>query len=174
MGTTAPAAAALGALAAAAKEIDINVALLATPDTLATLAKGLDGQDPHLGVGIDTGAWLEKGHAPADALAAVGDRLRYVNLRDRAGMGVSSRNVKLGEGAGKLDAFFDELNKRNIRPLSLTLDTTSLLSAPGDLFAAVDAVRKDRAAGLRPVLHGVFEEPSDPLGPLHPRQERER
>jgi type 1 glutamine amidotransferase/sugar phosphate isomerase/epimerase len=140
--SAAPAAAALGALANAAKEVDINVALLATPDTLAALVKSLDGQDPHLGVGIDTGAWLEKGHAPADALGAIGDRLRYVNLRDRAGMGVSSRNVKLGEGAGKLSAFFDELNKRNIRPLSLTLDTTSLISAPTDLFAAVDAFEK--------------------------------
>lgn len=138
----APAAAALGALAAAAKDVDINVALLATPDNLVALVKSLDGQDPHLGVGIDTGAWLEKGRAPADALAAVGDRLRYVNLRDRAAMGVSSRNVRLGEGAGKLSAFFDELNKRNIRPLSLTLDTTSLISAPADLFAAVEAFEK--------------------------------
>ena len=32
--------------------------------------------------------------SPADALAAIGDRLRYVNLRDRAGMGASSRNVQ--------------------------------------------------------------------------------
>jgi type 1 glutamine amidotransferase/sugar phosphate isomerase/epimerase len=142
VGTTAPPAAVLGGLAMAAKEVDINVALLATPDTLAALVKSLDGQDPHLGVGIDTGAWLEKGHAPADALGAAGDRLRYVNLRDRAGMGVSSRNVKLGEGAGKLSTFFDELNKRNIRPLSLTLDTTSLINAPADLFAAVDAFEK--------------------------------
>lgn len=138
----APAAATLGALAVAAKELDLTVALLATPDALAALVKSLDGQDPHLGVGIDTGAWLEQGHAPADALAAAGDRLRYVNLRDRAGMGASSRNVRLGEGAGRLSAFFDELNRRNIRPLSLTLDTTSLIAAPADLFAAVDAFEK--------------------------------
>ena len=138
----APTAAVLGTLATAAKEVDINVALLATPDTLAGLVKSLDGQDPHLGVGIDTGAWLEKGRAPVEALGAVGDRLRYVNLRDRAGMGASGKNVKLGEGAGKLSAFFEELNKRNIRPLSLTLDTTGVVSAPGDLFAAVDAFEK--------------------------------
>jgi uncharacterized protein len=135
---TMPAAVA-GALATAAKEVDINVALLATPDTLAGLVKSLDGQDAHLGVGIDTGAWLEKGKAPVEAVAAAGDRLRYVNLRDRAGMGASSKNVKLGEGAGKISAFFDELNKRNVRPLSLTLDTTDVVSAPADLFAAVDA-----------------------------------
>jgi sugar phosphate isomerase/epimerase len=139
---SAPPAAVLGALAAAAKEVDINVALLATPDTLAGLVKSLDGQDPHLGVGIDTGAWLEKGRAPVEALAAVGDRLRYVNLRDRAGMGASVRNVKIGEGAGKLGGFFDELNQRNIRPLSMTLDTTGLISAPADLFAAVEAFEK--------------------------------
>jgi type 1 glutamine amidotransferase/sugar phosphate isomerase/epimerase len=142
VGAAAPPAAVLGGLATAAKEVDINVALLASPDTLPGLVKGLAGLDPHVGVGIDTGAWMEKGKAPVEALAAAGDRLRYVNLRDRAGMGVSSRNVKLGEGAGKLSAFFDELNKRNIRPLSLTLDTSSVISSPGDLFAAVDAFEK--------------------------------
>jgi uncharacterized protein len=142
VGATAPPAAVLGALAAAAKDVDINVALLAAPDTLSALVKSLDGQDPHLGVGIDTGAWLEKGKAPVEAVAAAGDRLRYVNLRDRAGMGASSKNVRLGEGAGKISAFFDELNQRNIRPLALTLDTTGVVSAPGDLFAAVDAFEK--------------------------------
>jgi type 1 glutamine amidotransferase/sugar phosphate isomerase/epimerase len=142
LAATAPAAAALGTLAAAAKDIDINVALLATPDNLASLVRSLGSYDAQLGVGIDTGAWLEKGKPPVEALEAAGGRLRYVNLRDRAGMGGSSSNVKLGEGAGKLDAFFDELNKRNIRPLSLTLDTTSLITAPADLFAAVDAFEK--------------------------------
>jgi type 1 glutamine amidotransferase len=141
-GSSALPAAVLTALATAAKDVDINVALLATPDTLAGLVKSLDGQDAHLGVGIDTGAWLEKGKAPVEALSAVGDRLRYVNLRDRAGMGASSKNVRLGEGAGKISAFFDALNQKNIRPLSLTLDTTGVVSAPADLFAAVDAFEK--------------------------------
>jgi type 1 glutamine amidotransferase len=129
-------------LGAIAREIDITVAVGATPATLADVVKSLDGQGAHVGVGIDTGAWLEAGRLPATALAAVGDRLRYVNLRDRAAMGPSSRNVRLGEGAGELGAFFDELERRNLRPLAMTVDTTGIGSAPADLFAAVDAFEK--------------------------------
>ena len=126
----------LGALAA---EIDVTVAALATPQNLAALVKGLDGQDARLGVGIDTGAWLEAGELPGAALASVGNRLRYLNLRDRAALGPASRNVRLGEGAGQMRTFFEELERRNLRPLAMTLDTAGIVSAPADLFAAVEA-----------------------------------
>jgi type 1 glutamine amidotransferase len=129
----------LGVIAA---EIDVVVAALATPASLADLLKSLDGQDAHLGVGIDTGAWLEAGRLPATALAAIGTRLRYLNLRDRAAMGPSSRNVRLGEGAGNIGALFDELERRNVRPLAMTLDTSAIVSAPADAFAAVDAFER--------------------------------
>ena len=125
-----------------AKEIDIAVALLATPQTLADVVKSLDGQDAHLGVGIDTGAWLEAGRLPGTALATVGERLRYLNLRDRAAMGPSSRNVRLGEGAGDIGGFFDEVERRNLRPLAMTLDTSGIVATPPDLFTAVDAFEK--------------------------------
>ncbi len=129
-------------LGAIAKEIDIAVAVLATPTTLAGVVTSLDGQDAHLGVGIDTGAWLEAGHLPATALAAAGDRLRHVDLRDRAALGASGRNVRLGEGAGAIGAFFGELERRSPRPLTMTLDTSGIAAAPADLFAAVDAFEK--------------------------------
>ena len=129
-------------LGAIAKDVDITVAALTTPATLADIVKGLQGEDAHLGVGLDTGTWIEAGRLPATAIASAGDRLRYVNLRDRAAMGGSSRNVRLGEGAGNLGAFFDELERRNVRPLSMTLDTTGIVSAPADLFAAVDAFER--------------------------------
>lgn len=132
----------LGALATLAKEIDITVAVLATPDTLASVVESLDGQDAHIGVGIDTGAWMERGRLPSEALAGVGDRLRYLNLRDRVGLGASSRNVRLGEGAGKMGEFFDELNRRHLRPLAMTLDTSGIVSAPADQFAAVEAFER--------------------------------
>jgi uncharacterized protein len=135
----APQLAGLGPLA---KEIDITVAVLATPETLASVVKGLEGQDTHLGVGIDTGAWMEQGRLPIEALTVAGDRLRYLNLRDRAGLGASSRNVRLGEGVGKLSQFFDELNRRDVRPLAMTLDTSGIVAAPPDQFAAVDAFER--------------------------------
>jgi type 1 glutamine amidotransferase/sugar phosphate isomerase/epimerase len=137
-----PAGTSLQGLGALADEAGVNVAVLATPDKLAALVKEVQGQGPRLGVGIDTGAWLEANHAPSEALASVGDRLRYLNLRDRAGRGASSRNTRLGEGAGQLDAFFQELNRRNLRPLAMTLDTTGIVSAPADLFTAMTAFEK--------------------------------
>jgi type 1 glutamine amidotransferase/sugar phosphate isomerase/epimerase len=133
---------AVAGLGALADEAGVNVALLVAPDKLASVVSSLSGQSARVGVGIDTGAWLEAGKSPVDALAAVGDRLKYVNLRDRAALGASSKNVRLGEGAGKLPAFFDELNKKNIRPLAMTLDTTGIAAAPADQFAAVDAFEK--------------------------------
>jgi type 1 glutamine amidotransferase/sugar phosphate isomerase/epimerase len=137
-----PAGTTLDGLAALADEAGINVAVLSTPDKLAAVMTALQGQSPRLGVGIDTGAWLEAGRAPSEALAVVGDRLRYLNLRDRAARGASSRNTRLGEGAGQLDAFFQELNRRNIRPLAMTLDTTGIVSAPAEQFLAVNAFEK--------------------------------
>jgi len=136
-GDTSPAG--LGALA---DDAGVTIAILAAPDKLASIVSALQGQSAKVGVGIDTGAWLEAGKAPSTALDGVGDRLRYVNLRDRAATGASSRNVKLGEGAGKLDAFFDTLNRKNIRPLALTLDTTGIAAAPADQFTAVEAFEK--------------------------------
>ena len=50
--------------------------------------------------------------------------------------------MRLGEGAGKLDAFFDTLNRQNIRPLAMTLDGAGVVAAPADLFAAVEAFEK--------------------------------
>ena len=118
-------------LDAVAEATGVTVAVLATPDALATLMPAIRTHSARIGVGIDTGTWLEAGRLPVDALDAIGDRLRYVNVRDRAGLGTSSRNVRVGEGAGKLEAFFDELERRNVRPLSLTLDTTGLSRTGG-------------------------------------------
>jgi len=129
-------------LGAAADEAGVNVALLVKPDKLASVVSSLQGQSARLGVGIDTGAWLEAGKLPADALNGVGDRLRYVNLRDRSGLGAAGRNVRLGEGAGKLEGFFDTLDKKKIRPLALTLDSTGITPAQANLFTAVESFEK--------------------------------
>ncbi len=52
---------------------------------------------------------------------------------------VLGAEVKLGAGAGDLTNFFHELNRLNLRPLVLMLDTTDLVTAPNDLEAAVEA-----------------------------------
>lgn len=133
---------ALPLLGAEAEAAGVTIAVLATPATLAHVMGAVRTQPARLGVGLDTGAWLEAGKLPAEALATIGDRLRYVNLRDRATLGASSRNVRLGEGVGQMAAFFDALERRTTAPLALTLDTTGLGTALADLGAAVDAFER--------------------------------
>jgi len=119
-----------------ANEFGINVAYLAT--------KSLKNVGKRVGIGIDTGAWAAEGVSPRDGLPPVKDHLLYVVLRDSAsakaaaGRG-AARNVLLGKGMANLTEFFNELNRLNIRPLAMTLDTDGIVNAPGDLFAAVNA-----------------------------------
>ena len=88
-------------------------------------------------------------------------------------MGPSSRNVRLGEGAGNLGAFFDELERRNLRPLAMTLDTSGIVVGAGGSVRRGRRVREGRAAGLRPALQRVLEDSSDPLGRRHAGQGRD-
>jgi type 1 glutamine amidotransferase/sugar phosphate isomerase/epimerase len=134
-----PAGTAPAGLGALADEIGVNVAILTDTSGVTPLVSALAGASARVGVGIDTGLWAQDGVTPQDGLAKVGDRLRYVNLRDRSGRGAGARNVRLGEGAGQLPALFHELNRLNRRPLAMTLDTTDLVAAPSDLFTAIAA-----------------------------------
>ena len=134
-----PASTAVAGLDTLADEFSVNVAVLADTAKPSALVAALDGKSKHLGVGLDTGLLAQEGVSPRDALAAVKDRLRYVSLRDRSGRGASARNVLVGQGSGNLKELFGELNRLNIRPLAMALDTTGVVNAPADLFKAVDA-----------------------------------
>ena len=118
-------------------EFGVNVAVLG--GNAAVSMKAVEGLGKRVGIGIDTGDWVQNGLASRDGLAMVKDRLVYVRLRDRSGRGANARNVLLGKGAGNLTEFFNELNRLNVRPLSLVLDTTGVVNAPGDIFPAVAA-----------------------------------
>jgi type 1 glutamine amidotransferase len=99
----------LAAIDALAAEFAVKVALL------GGTTKQLEGRSKQLGIGVDTGGWTR------DRVASVKDRLIYLQLRDaRADL-------------------FNELNRLNVRPLAMTLDTTGIVKAPGDLFAAIEA-----------------------------------
>jgi type 1 glutamine amidotransferase/sugar phosphate isomerase/epimerase len=110
-----PASTDLSDLDTLADEYGINVAVVGDVATAARIAKSLEGRSKRIGVGLD---------ATADraALARVGNRLSY---------------IALGRPALNAD-FFRELNRLNIRPLVLTLDTTGVVTAPGDLFRAIE------------------------------------
>jgi type 1 glutamine amidotransferase len=134
-----PADTPLAGLDAAADEIGVNVAVLSDTARPVALLNALDGKSTRLGTGIDTGLWVQEGVPVRDRVALVKDRLRYLRLRDRSGRGASARNVLFGRGAGEMTAFFSELDRAGVRPLAMTLDTTDVVKAPGDLFAALDA-----------------------------------
>jgi hypothetical protein len=139
----------LGGLDALADESGVNVAVLGNG---SLLMKALEGRSKRLGIGIDTGTWAQEGISPRDGLAMVKDRLLYVNLRDRSGRASNARNVLLGKGVANLTEFFNELNRLNVRPLVMTLDTSGVVKSPADLFTAVaafeDAVQPAYAANF--------------------------
>jgi len=134
-----PANSALAGLDTLADQFSVNVAVLGDAARPARLMKELEGKSKRLGVGADTGLWVEEGVSARDALAVVKGRLLYVSLRDRSGRGADARNVPLGQGVGNMKEFFHELNRLNVRPLAMTLDTTEVVKAPADLFTAVEA-----------------------------------
>ena len=158
----------MAGLDAAAEDAGVTVAVLATPDTLATVMTAIHSQSPHIGVGIDTGSWLEAGRLPADALDTIGDRLRYVNLRDRASLGTASRNVRPGDGAGKLSTFFEEPGRRSQAAVpGARRDSPAATAAD---LAAVDAFERtvQPAYGRRVTAYSASRPTRwDPLHPAH-------
>ena len=144
----------LAGLDALAEEFRVNVAVLNSSD--ATL-KAMENRSRRLGIGIDTGTWAQDAANVRNEVARVRDRLIYVNLRDRSARGASAQNVPLGKGVGNLRDFFAELERLDDRqisvrlggdgspvvttrvPIAMTIDTTGVVKAPGDLFAVVSA-----------------------------------
>jgi type 1 glutamine amidotransferase len=149
-----PANTAFDGLDALAEEFRINVAVLNTSD--GTL-KAMEGRSRRLGVGIDTGQWAQDGTNVRNEVARVKDRLLYVNLRDRSARSANAQNVPLGKGVANLREFFAELVRQDDReistrlggdgspvvttrvPIAMTIDTTGVVKASGDIFAAVSA-----------------------------------
>jgi type 1 glutamine amidotransferase len=111
-----PSSVELADLGSLADEYALHVAIVGDAATAARIAQSLEGTSRRVGVGLDASAGR-------DALAHVARRLVYVSL-----------------GRAALNAeFFNELNRLDIRPLVMTLDTSDIVRAPGDVFAAVDA-----------------------------------
>jgi type 1 glutamine amidotransferase len=137
-----------------AEEFRVTVAVM---NGSADTVKAMEGRSVRLGVGIDTGQWAQDGTNVRDGVARVKDRLLYVNLRDRSGRGANAQNVPLGKGVANLREFFVELERQDDRlistrqggdgspvtttrvPIAMTIDTTGVVKAPGDIFTAVAA-----------------------------------
>ena len=145
---------ALDGLDALAEEFKVNVALM---NTSAETLKTMEGRSRRVGIGLDTGQWAQDGTNVRDGLARVRDRLLYVLVRDRSARGANAQNVPPGKGVANLREFFTELERQDDReistrlggdgspvvttrvPIAMTLDTTGVVKAPNDIFAAVSA-----------------------------------
>ena len=124
-----PAATDLNGLDALADQHEITVAVLGDAAVAARTVQALSGRSRRLGVGLDASA-------DRASLAAAGDRLVYLEL------GTTALNPD----------FFRELNRRNLRPLVMKLDTANVVNAAADLFRAVDAFE----AAVQPAFGANF------------------
>jgi type 1 glutamine amidotransferase len=94
-----------------AKEYDIKIAVCGGPAQIAML---LNGRDTHIGACLDTATLA--GSDPKGAVAALGQRLLVVDLRDRT-KGALARGVALGQGSVNLHGLFTDIYEANIKPL---------------------------------------------------------
>lgn len=138
--------ASLASLDKLATELAVNVALDNRHDPKTALA-GLVSLSKRIGLAVDTGEWLTRGVKPLEGLALVKDRVITVNLRDRNAAGARGRDVAIGSGAAGMTAFFNEMNRLDLRPLFMTLNT----AGDAEMAATVDAFEK----AIQPTL-GAF------------------
>ena len=141
----------LSGLDTLAEEFRVNVAVL---NSSAATLKAMEGRSKRLGIGIDTGTWVQEGTNVRDEIARVKDRLLYISLRDRSARGANATNVVLGKGVGNLGEVFSELQRQNVRGVAMTLDTAGVVKAPADLFTAVTAFE----AAAQPAYAANFNE----------------
>ena len=77
-----------------ADEFGVNVAVLADSTRPVRAIEGARGPRQAARRRHRHGLWAQEGVSPRDGLAAVNDRLRYLNLRDRSARGPDARNVR--------------------------------------------------------------------------------
>ena len=128
-----------------ANQYGINVALCGN---LKTGLAAIQVRTSRLGVCGDTGAWLQEGIKPLEALSQVKDRLLVLGLRDRSALGAKGHNVALGSGAGDIPQFLREMSRLEIKPSLITVDATGVTGTMPDLSRSL----KDFEKALQPVM----------------------
>ncbi len=140
-----------------AEEFGINVAVESRSDPKAVLAS-LDGRGKRLGIAADLGGWIQDGVKPADALAAVKDRLLLVRASDRSALGAKGRPVPLGEGAGGIADFFLAAYRAGVKPLSIVIESTGASEA--DLMKNVTAFERVMWPAMAARVRAMLDTPA--------------
>ena len=158
---------ALAGLDAAAEDAGVTVAVLATPDTLATVMTAIHlNRRTSASASTRAATWKPAGSRPTRSTrSATGCATSTCGTAPRSGL--ASRNVRPGDGAGKLSTFFEE-PRRRVKPLSLALDATGPAATAADLAAAVDAFERtvQPAYGCR--VNGALRLTADSVGSSTP------
>jgi type 1 glutamine amidotransferase len=121
---SAPAPEGLSLIDKLAAEFNVNVAV-ANGGNPVELRKLLEAQSARIGVCADLEQWRHAGIKPLEGLAALGDRLMAVRLRD--------------SGAAETKDFFLALHRRKARPVLFTFDAAALPDPVTVLSARLDA-----------------------------------
>jgi hypothetical protein len=121
---SAPAPEGLSLIDKLAAEFNVNVAV-ANGGNPVELRKLLEAQSARIGVCADLEQWRHAGIKPLEGLAALGDRLMAVRLRD--------------SGAAETKDFFLALHRRKARPVLFTFDAAALSDPVTVLSARLDA-----------------------------------
>ena len=106
-----------------ANEFSINVALCGTPSNVLAAVNNLSKR---VGAWGDTGAWLQEGLKPVDAVAQLKDRLLVLNVRDRSALGKGGKDVPLGTGIAGLPGFFRDMYQMQVKPALITVSAAAV------------------------------------------------
>jgi type 1 glutamine amidotransferase/sugar phosphate isomerase/epimerase len=127
-----------------ADEYGINVAVCGNlKNTLAAI----EGHGKRIGVCGDTGAWMEAGITPPDALKEIKGRLLTINLRDKSALGKAGRPVRLGSGAGRIRDFLQQMYEMKVTPSLITVSAVG----PTDPSAELSRTLADLEKVMQPV-----------------------
>jgi type 1 glutamine amidotransferase/sugar phosphate isomerase/epimerase len=128
-----------------ANEYGINVAFCGN---LKSVLAAVQGHSNRLGVCGDTGAWLQEGLKPVEALSQLKERALVIGLSDRSALGASGHNVALGTGAAEIRQFLREMYRLQIKPSLMTVDGTGATTTMAELSHSFDEFEK----ALQPIL----------------------
>ena len=108
---------------------DINLAIHnhgpeQSPDYWSPQAvmKVCQDRGPHIGVCADMGYWMRSGIDPVAAVKTIGKRLLVVQMHDLNELSPQGHDVPWGTGAGRTEAFLDEVHRQGIRPKMFGLE----------------------------------------------------
>jgi len=122
-----------------ANEFSISVALCGTPSKILAAVNSLTNR---VGAWGDTGAWLEDGVKPLDAVTQLKDRLLVLNVRDRSATGKGGKDVALGTGVAALPGLFRDMYRMQIKPVLITVSTAASPDPSPALGRTLEALEK--------------------------------